>query len=98
MLHELRLGELARMYKIRPTLYYGTSAASPRSLILMSRYARWTGDLDLFQELRTPVERALHWIDEYGDIAGDGYVSYLGNKKKGLINQGWKDAVDAVVT
>ena len=98
ILHELRVGELARMNKIPHTPYYGTIDATPLFLILMSRYARWTGDLDLFQELRTPVERALHWIDEYGDIAGDGYVSYLGNKKKGLINQGWKDAVDAVVT
>ena len=98
ILHELRVGELARMSKIPHTPYYGTIDATPLFLILMSRYARWTGDLDLFQELRTPVERALHWIDEYGDIAGDGYVSYLGNKKKGLINQGWKDAVDAVVT
>lgn len=98
ILHELRVGELARMNKVPHTPYYGTIDATPLFLILMSRYARWTGDLDLFQELRTPVERALHWIDEYGDIAGDGYVSYLGNKKKGLINQGWKDAVDAVVT
>ena len=40
------------------------------------------------QELRVPVERALHWIDKYGDVAGDGYVSYLGNTNKGLINQG----------
>ena len=98
ILHELRVGELARMNKIPHTPYYGTIDATPLFLILMSRYARWTGDLDLFQELRTPVERALHWIDEYGDVAGAGYVSYLGNKKKGLINQGWKDAVDAVVT
>ena len=34
--------------------------------------ARWTGDLELFQELRPAVERALHWIDKYGDVAGDG--------------------------
>ena len=98
ILHELRVGELARMNKIPHTPYYGTIDATPLFLILMSRYARWTGDLDLFQELGAPVERALHWIDKYGDVAGDGYVSYLGNKKKGLINQGWKDAVDAVVT
>jgi glycogen debranching enzyme len=51
----------------------------------------------LFEELRGPVERALHWIDKYGD-AGDGYVSYLSNTDKGLINQGWKDSGDAIVT
>ena len=98
ILHELRVGELARMNKIPHTPYYGTIDATPLFLILMSQQARWTGDLDLFRELRGPVERALHWIDKYGDVAGDGYVSYVGNTNKGLINQGWKDSEDAVVT
>jgi glycogen debranching enzyme len=98
ILHELRVGELARMNRIPHTPYYGTIDATPLFLILMSRYARWTGDLSLFHELRVSVERALHWIDKYGDVAGDGYVSYVGNRNKGLINQGWKDASDALVT
>lgn len=98
ILHELRVGELARMNRIPHTPYYGTIDATPLFLILMSRYARWTGDLGLFHELRIAVERALHWIDKYGDVAGDGYVSYVGNRNKGLINQGWKDANDALVT
>ena len=98
ILHELRVGELARMNRIPHTPYYGTIDATPLFLILMSRYARWTGDLSLFHELRIAVERALHWIDKYGDVAGDGYVSYVGNGNKGLINQGWKDASDALVT
>ena len=98
ILHELRVGELARMNKIPHTPYYGTIDATPLFLILMSRYAHWTGDLALFEELRTPIERALHWIDKYGDIAGDGYVSYVGNTNKGLLNQGWKDSGDAIVT
>ena len=98
ILHELRVGELARMNKIPHTPYYGTIDATPLFLVLMSRQARWTGDLDLFRELRVPVERALHWIDKYGDVAGDGYVSYLSNTNKGLINQGWKDSGDAMVT
>jgi glycogen debranching enzyme len=97
ILHELRVGELARMNRIPHTPYYGTIDATPLFLILMSRYARWTGDLGLFHELRIAVEQALHWIDKYGDVAGDGYVSYVGNGNKGLINQGWKDATDAVV-
>ncbi|HKR78469.1 MAG TPA: glycogen debranching N-terminal domain-containing protein [Nitrospira sp.] len=98
ILHELRVGELARMNKIPHTPYYGTIDATPLFLILMSRYCQWTGDLSLFEELRAPVERALHWIDKYGDAAGDGYVSYLSNTDKGLINQGWKDSGDAIVT
>jgi len=98
ILHELRVGELARMNKIPHTPYYGTIDATPLFIILMSHYVRWTGDLDLFQELRSHIELALRWIDRYGDVASDGYVSYLSNTNKGLINQGWKDSGDAIVT
>ena len=98
ILHELRVGELARMNKIPHTPYYGTIDATPLFIILMSRYVEWTGDLTLFQELRRHIEWALEWIDRYGDVAGDGYVSYLSNTNKGLINQGWKDSFDAIVT
>jgi glycogen debranching enzyme len=98
ILHELRLGELARVGKIPHTPYYGTIDATPLFLVLISRHASWTGDLSLFQELRSHVERALEWIDRYGDAAGDGYLSYLSNTKEGLINQGWKDSGDAIVT
>jgi glycogen debranching enzyme len=98
ILHELRVGELARMNKIPHTPYYGTIDATPLFVILMSRYADWTGDLSLFIELRPHIERALEWIDRYGDAAGDGYVSYLSKTGKGLINQGWKDSGDAIVT
>jgi glycogen debranching enzyme len=98
ILHELRVGELARMNKIPHTPYYGTIDATPLFLILVSQHARWAGELDLFHELRGSVERALQWIDEYGDVAGDGYVSYLSNTKKALTNQGWKDSGDALVT
>ncbi|HEY6084753.1 MAG TPA: glycogen debranching N-terminal domain-containing protein, partial [Nitrospira sp.] len=98
ILHELRVGELARMNKIPHTPYYGTIDATPLFIILMSHYVHWTGDLDLFQELRTNIEQALDWIDRYGDATGDGYISYVGNTNKGLINQGWKDSGDAIVT
>ncbi len=54
ILHELRVGELARMNKIPHTPYYGTIDATPLFLILMSSYAHWTGDLNLFRELPVP--------------------------------------------
>ena len=97
ILHELRVGELARMNKIPHTPYYGTIDATPLFIILMTRYVQWTGDIGLFQELRSHIERALHWIDRYGDVAGDGYVCYVGNSDKGLLNQGWKDSGEAIV-
>ncbi|HET6675975.1 MAG TPA: amylo-alpha-1,6-glucosidase, partial [Nitrospiraceae bacterium] len=98
ILHELRVGELAQMHQIPHTPYYGTIDATPLFLVLVSRHAEWTGDLNLFKELRPNIERALEWIDRYGDGDHDGYLEYDSTTKHGLINQGWKDSGDAIVT
>jgi glycogen debranching enzyme len=97
ILHELRVGEMANLNETPHTPYYGTIDATPLFLILVGRHAAWTGDLALFNELRDNVEAALGWIDNYGDIDADGYVEYVGNAGKGLINQGWKDSTDAII-
>ncbi|HBY93049.1 MAG: hypothetical protein M5U01_28115 [Ardenticatenaceae bacterium] len=97
ILHELRVGELARLGEIPQTPYYGTVDATPLFLILVGQHAAWTGDLTVFHDLRDHIERALTWIARYGDENGDGYVEYYGKSEKGLINQGWKDSGDAIV-
>ena len=36
------------------------------------------------------------WIDNSGDLDGDGFVEYRRRSKLGLLNQGWKDSGDAI--
>jgi glycogen debranching enzyme len=97
ILHELRVGEMARLGEIPHTPYYGTIDATPLFLILLGRHAAWTGELTLFNELRSHIDAALAWITAYGDLNGDGYVEYASTSGKGLVNQGWKDSGDAIV-
>lgn len=97
ILHELRVGELARTGQIPHTPYYGSIDATPLFLILLAAHATWTGSLQLFHELRDNVERALVWIADYGDSDGDGYLEYVSQADRGLVNQGWKDSGDAIV-
>jgi glycogen debranching enzyme len=97
ILHELRTGELANVNAIPHTPYYGTVDATLLFLILLGRHAQWAGDLELFFELRENVERALHWIERYGDANQDGYIEYQSKSVNGLSNQGWKDSGDAIV-
>ncbi len=97
ILHELRIGELARLNEIPHTPYYGAIDTTPLFLILIGEHANWTGSLELFEDLRKNVERALAWIDEYGDVDGDGYVEYASPVGERLINQGWKDSGNALV-
>ena len=65
--------------------------------MLYAQHFRWTGDLDFARELLPNVQAALNWIDEYGDLDGDGFVEYKTRSKQGIRNQGWKDAHDSVV-
>lgn len=95
--HELRVGELAHCGKIAQTPYYGTIDATPLFVLLLCQHAAWTGDLSLFHELRDNIERALAWMNDYGDPEGWGYLSYQCKAKQGLANQGWKDSGDAIM-
>jgi glycogen debranching enzyme len=96
IMHELRRGEMARSGEIPHIPYYGTVDATPLWLVLLHETWRWTGDNEVVRELLPNAERALEWIDRFGDIDGDGFVEYQPNTEKGLRNQGWKDSGDGV--
>jgi glycogen debranching enzyme len=97
ILHELRQGELASARIIPHSPYYGSVDSTPLWLLLLGTYYRWTGDLAFCRELLPNVERALQWIDNYGDLDGDGFLEYKRSSPRGLENQGWKDSHDSVV-
>ncbi|HEY1250668.1 MAG TPA: amylo-alpha-1,6-glucosidase [Thermoanaerobaculia bacterium] len=96
ILHEFRTGEMANLDEIPFARYYGSVDATPLFVVLAGAYLERTGDRALLQRLWPNLERALQWIDRYGDADGDGFVEYSGRSERGLINQGWKDSVDAV--
>lgn len=96
IMHELRRGELARAGEIPHVPYYGTVDATPLWLMLLHETWRWTGDVALVRELLPNAERALEWMDRYGDIDGDGFIEYAKTSPNGLVNQGWKDSWDGV--
>lgn len=96
ILHELRIGELARAGEIPHTPYFGSADSTPLWLILLAEAYRWTGDLEAVKELWPNALAALRWIDEHGDLDGDGFVEYRKRSPKGLDNQGWKDSWDGI--
>jgi len=92
IVHEVRHGKGAEAWFAR---YYGTVDATPLYLILLSEVWRWTGDAALVSDLREPAMRALAWINDYGDLDGDGFVEYQRRSERGLVNQSWKDSSDS---
>ena len=98
ILHETRYGERARLGDIPHTPYYGTVDATPLFVMLFAETIRWTGDESLFRELLPNVQRALEWIEQWGDRDRDGLVEYTTQSPDGIriVHQGWKDSHDSL--
>lgn len=96
IVHELRDGEMAALGEIPFAAYYGSVDATPLFVVLLDAYVTTTADDALAAELWPHAKRALEWLASYGDVDGDGFIEYP-RTAHGLVNQGWKDAPDAIV-
>ncbi|HLX27355.1 MAG TPA: amylo-alpha-1,6-glucosidase [Casimicrobiaceae bacterium] len=96
ILHEMRGGEMAKLGEVPFGRYYGSVDATPLFLMLAGAYYERSADLPLIREIWPNIERAIEWIDRYGDSNGDGFVDYARQSKHGLVQQGWKDSYDSV--
>ena len=97
IMHELRLGELAKLGLVPHTPYYGSADATPLYLITLHTAWSCTGDRGLLERHLPTAERCLDWIDRHGDRDGDGFQEYATRSSAGLENQSWKDSGDALV-
>lgn len=95
ILHEIRMGELARCNETPHTPYYGTVDATPLWLMLYSEYYAWTDDQDTIEALWPHAIAAMTWIDR--NCKQTGYLSYGRKSQEGLVNQGWKDSGNCIV-
>jgi glycogen debranching enzyme len=96
ILHEMRHGEMAKLRNVPFARYYGSIDATPLFVMLAGMYLERTGDLRTIQGIWPNIVDALHWIDRYGDLDGDGFVEYARANDTGLVNQGWKDSHDSI--
>ncbi len=97
ILHEWREGEMANLGEVPYGCYYGSADSTPLFLMLAAAYWRRTSDRAMLEFLWPNIERALVWIDQYGDEDQDGFVEYARKRPQGLTNQGWKDSEDSVM-
>jgi len=97
IVHELRQSEMANTGEVVFGRYYGSIDSTPLFVLLAAEYYRWTADLKLMRELQSCINAALVWMEQFGDLDGDGYLEYLRKAPRGLDNQGWKDSGDSIV-
>jgi len=96
ILHEVRSGLDAESALGGRSVYYGTIDSTPLFVMLVEQAHRWGLPDDDVRSLLDAVDRAIDWIEHFGDRDGDGYVEYQRATDRGLVNQGWKDSFDAI--
>ena len=96
ILHEMRFGDAPSLSLGGGSIYYGTADATPLFVMLLGELRRWGLAREVVDELLPNAERALEWIENHGDLDGDGYVEYQRMTDRGLANQGWKDSGDGI--
>jgi len=94
--HESRFGTGAVLSLGGGNVYYGTADATALFVVLLGELHRFGADGTEVQALLPHADRALEWIDRYGDKDSDGFVEYERATPRGLVNQGWKDSFDAI--
>ncbi|MEP6694158.1 MAG: glycogen debranching N-terminal domain-containing protein [Chloroflexota bacterium] len=95
--HEIRQGEIVRTGGAFGTPYYGSVDATPLFVWLAAEAARWMPERDLIGEFETPVRAALAWMDERGDLDGDGFIEFERQAPTGILNQMWKDSGESLL-
>jgi glycogen debranching enzyme len=96
IVHEMRDGEMAALREVPFGRYYGSIDSTPLYLMLAAAYYERTGDLTLIRRIWPNLQRAVEWMDRYGDADGDGFIEYGKRSSHGLVQQGWKDSNDSV--
>ena len=96
ILHEMRFGEAASLSLGGGSIYYGTVDATPLFVMLVGELLRWGMAKEAIEDILHNVDRAIDWIERFGDKNRDGYVEYMRQTDRGLKNQGWKDSWDGI--
>ena len=98
ILHELRVGELAHLHEVSQTPSYAAVDSTLLFLIAIARHVGATGNLGLFETLRSNIDRALAWLDRKAAENEAGYVTYDGVTDSGQpVNQSWRDSGTGVL-
>lgn len=98
ILHELRYGDMARSGQIPHTPYFGSVDSTPLFVMAFAQAYRWHQNDEMYETLIPHVRRALSWIEDYGDLDGDGLIEYGGTAlgDAHISQQGWKDSGDSL--
>src|SRR5256714_10905358 len=92
----MRFGDAPSLSLGGGRVYYGSADATPLFVMLLGELRRWGLAREAVDSLLPSADKAMAWIEDYGDRDGDGYVEDQRASDRGLANHGWKDSWDGV--
>lgn len=95
ILQQVKVGDLAASTRSPVSHSYSAPDPTPLFISLFCRTMDWLGDVNLFEELRPAVLRAVDWIDRYGDRDGDGLFEAASRSADGPLYSVWRGSPDA---
>lgn len=95
ILHEIRSG-MSGIGTGGESILYGSIDATPLFVMLLGELHDCGADPAAIDELLPAADRAIEWIEKFGDRDGDGFVEYQRATDRGMMNQGWKDSFDGI--
>jgi glycogen debranching enzyme len=98
ILHEVRTAWSVDKAGDAEDVYYGSVDATPLFVMLLAEAHRWGLPRDRIAALLPAADDALGWMLGPGDDNRDGFVDYARMTPRGLLNQGWKDSADGILT
>jgi glycogen debranching enzyme len=96
IMHETRYLGIEAPTLTGGSTYYGSADATPLFVVLLGELSRWGLGDEALRTLLPHADRALEWMQKFGDRDGDGYIEYHKTSERGLSNQGWKDSGDGI--
>jgi glycogen debranching enzyme len=84
LLHEAHMGPLAVLNVNPRRRYYGSITTSGFYPVVVAELWHWTGNKELIRPLLEPALTALRWLDDDGDLDGDGFYEYQTRSIQGV--------------
>ena len=78
--------------------YWGSIDSTPLFIVAIVEYLKISSDWDFFYNIEGNFKKALLWLEDYGDVDDDSFIEYKSKNRSALINQGWKDSNNSVLT
>jgi len=95
ILHETRMTTGSTLFAAGRTGYYGSTDATPLFVVTLADAVRNGLPLATAAALMPAVDGCLSWLEDFGDLDGDGLIESVRRSDGGLVNQGWKDSWNA---